>query len=115
MSVYVDCMCHLAHLVTENMIEMTLFLRLHTQTHRPTTVRYCMKFITPGRIFLIGPGPFYVNVDSLVRISQKPHSRYPLSLASLDSVTGHLQVFSILFAAAEAWSASLRVLGSSRA
>jgi hypothetical protein len=80
-----------------------------------------MKFITPGRVYLIGPGPFsYVHFDSLVRISQKPHSRHPLILASLDSVTGplegqFLQVFSILFAAAEAWSASLRLLVSIRA
>jgi hypothetical protein len=50
-----------------------------------------MKFITPGRVHLIGPGPFsYVHFDTLIRISQKPHIR-PLILASLDSVTGRLE------------------------
>jgi hypothetical protein len=74
-----------------------------------------MKFITPGSVHLIGPGAFcYVHFDSLVRISYEPHIRHPLILASLDSVTGHLegqflQVFSILSAAAEAWSASSRL------
>jgi hypothetical protein len=78
-----------------------------------------MKSITPGRVYLIGPSAFcYVHFDGLVRISQKPHIRHPLILASLDSVTGHLegqflQVFSILSAAAEARSASLRLLVSS--
>jgi hypothetical protein len=74
-----------------------------------------MKFIMPGRIYLVGLGAFsYVHFDSLVRISQKPHILHPLILASLDAVTGRLegqflQVFSVLSAAAEAWSASSRL------
>lgn len=75
-----------------------------------------MKFITPGRVYLIGPKAFgYIYLDSLVRLPQKSHADHMLILASLDSVTRHfegrsLQAVGILSAAAEVWSVGLRLL-----